>query len=113
MLYFYDFIFIFFFSFIIIGLYFISCFISFKDYYFLKISSYECGFDLLKKGYFSFNVVFFSVVLMFIIFELEVVIFVFLIGVDVYSFLVFYIFFLYVLLSFYMEWYLGKLIWFN
>lgn len=93
-------------------MYFLSLLVSYKDYYFFKLRSYECGFDVSGSGGFSVNVVFFSIVLMFVIFELEVVIFFVLVQGDFYSVFSFFVFFSYVVLSYYMELYFGKLVWF-
>nr|YP_004934855.1 NADH dehydrogenase subunit 3 [Onchocerca flexuosa]AEE11953.1 NADH dehydrogenase subunit 3 [Onchocerca flexuosa] len=108
-----NFVVVFFFSFLVpFGMYVMSFFVSFKDFFDAKLSSYECGFDVVKKVHVGFSLVFFSIVLLFVVFELEVLIFIILIQGDFYSMLSFFLFFFYVVFSFYMEWYFGKLIWF-
>lgn len=91
-------------------IYLIVFFLSFKDYYNDKLDSYECGFFTSVKFYFGFNLVFFSIVLIFIIFELEVIIFIVLIQGDIYSVFSFFLFFLYIVVRFYIEFYFGKLL---
>nr|YP_009249446.1 NADH dehydrogenase subunit 3 [Dirofilaria repens]AKU47227.1 NADH dehydrogenase subunit 3 [Dirofilaria repens]AOP18652.1 NADH dehydrogenase subunit 3 [Dirofilaria repens] len=107
-----SFVFVFFFSFFVpFFMYLLSFFFSFKDFFVGKLSSYECGFDVCKKVHVGFNLVFFSIVLLFVVFELEVVIFIFLVYGDYYSMFSFFLFFSYVVFSFYMEWFFGKLVW--
>nr|NP_954725.1 NADH dehydrogenase subunit 3 [Dirofilaria immitis]CAD61199.2 NADH dehydrogenase subunit 3 [Dirofilaria immitis] len=107
-----DFFVVFLFSFFVsLLMYFFSMFVSYKDFFESKVSSYECGFDVCKKVHVGFNLVFFSIVLLFVVFELEVIIFVFLVQGDLFSVFSFFMFFFYVVLSFYMEWSFGKLIW--
>nr|ADN52159.1 NADH dehydrogenase subunit 3 [Loa loa] len=104
---------VFFFSFMVIfSMYLVSLFFSYKDFYFSKVSSYECGFDVVSCVHVGFNLVFFLIIFMFIVFELEVVIFVVLIYGDFFSLFSFFLFFFYIVFSFYMEWYFGKLVWF-
>lgn len=91
-------------------MYLFVCFFSFKDYYVDKLDSYECGFFVSGKFNFGFNLVFFSIVLIFVVFELEVIIFILLVQGDVYSVFSFFLFFLYVVISFYIEFYFGKLL---
>nr|YP_010938361.1 NADH dehydrogenase subunit 3 [Mansonella ozzardi]WLE64579.1 NADH dehydrogenase subunit 3 [Mansonella ozzardi]WLV27615.1 NADH dehydrogenase subunit 3 [Mansonella ozzardi] len=107
-----NFIVIFFFSFLVpFFMFFFSLMISYRDFFDDKLGSYECGF-VVPSLMLGFNVVFFSIILMFIVFELEVVIFIMLIGSDFYSVLSFFFFFVYIVFSFYLEWYFGKLTWF-
>lgn len=93
-------------------MYFVSFFFSYKDFFSGKISSYECGFDVVKKVHCSFNLVFFSIVIIFIVFELEVIIFVILVQSDMFRFFSFFLVFFYIIISLYIEWFYGKLIWF-
>nr|YP_010142651.1 NADH dehydrogenase subunit 3 [Onchocerca lupi]QQL03216.1 NADH dehydrogenase subunit 3 [Onchocerca lupi] len=110
---FFNFIVVFFFSFLVpFGMYLLSFFFSFKDFFVCKLSSYECGFDVSKKVHVGFSLVFFSIILLFVVFELEVLIFIILIQGDFYSIFSFFLFFFYVVFSFYMEWFFGKLVWF-
>nr|YP_011001036.1 NADH dehydrogenase subunit 3 [Mastophorus muris]WPN85872.1 NADH dehydrogenase subunit 3 [Mastophorus muris] len=96
---------------VLVGMYFISFLISFKSLFFEKISSYECGFDSSKMISLKYSITFFSIILVFIIFELEIIIFVVLTQSDMFTLFIFFVFFLYVVLTFYMEWYFGKLVW--
>nr|YP_007890915.1 NADH dehydrogenase subunit 3 [Spirocerca lupi]AGI51585.1 NADH dehydrogenase subunit 3 [Spirocerca lupi] len=96
---------------IIVSFYFVSLLISFKDYFNEKVSSYECGFDSVKGVNYSFSITFFSVILMFVIFELEVIIFIFLVQNDVFSLLMFMFLFLYVVVSFMWSDILVNLVW--
>nr|BAV82667.1 NADH dehydrogenase subunit 3 [Brugia pahangi] len=103
---------VFFFSFLVpFFMYFLSMVFSYKFIDFGKLSSYECGFDVFSGARDSFSVVFFSIVLIFVVFELEVIIFIILIQGDFYGIFSFFLFFFYVVFSFYMEWYFGKLLW--
>nr|YP_010332255.1 NADH dehydrogenase subunit 3 [Tetrameres grusi]UNY39754.1 NADH dehydrogenase subunit 3 [Tetrameres grusi] len=108
----YLFFFVFFLSFLVLFFMFMFCFfISFKDFFYNKVSPYECGFVSFNSCCFSYNLVFFSIVVIFVVFELEIMIFVFLVFNDVYGLLVFFLFVFYVVVSFYAEWYFGKLLW--
>nr|BAV82855.1 NADH dehydrogenase subunit 3 [Thelazia callipaeda] len=101
------------FSFIVPFFMYICCFlISFKEVEGSKISSYECGFDSLTKLHTGLSIYFFFIILVFIIFELEVMIFIILIQVDLFGFFSFFLFFVYIVLSFYYEFFCGKLMWF-
>nr|BAV81423.1 NADH dehydrogenase subunit 3 [Litomosoides sigmodontis] len=109
----FNFFFLFLFSFFVtFFMYAVPLFFSFKDFNSFKLSSYECGFDSVSVNFYGFNIVFFSIVLIFVIFELEVIIFFVLICSDFYGIFSFFIFFLYVVFSFYFELCFGKLVWF-
>lgn len=95
---------------VLLGMYAASFFLSFKEMG-SKVLSYECGFDRVLGGHIGFRVYFFVIVLIFIVFELEIIIFILFIYGDFYSLLVFLFIFFYVLFSFFMEWYLDKLNW--
>nr|YP_006576264.1 NADH dehydrogenase subunit 3 [Thelazia callipaeda]AFN20664.1 NADH dehydrogenase subunit 3 [Thelazia callipaeda] len=82
------------FSFIVPFFMYICCFlISFKEAEGSKISSYECGFDSLTKLHTGSSIYFFFIILVFIIFELEVMIFIILIQVDLFGFFSFFFIF--------------------
>nr|ASS35165.1 NADH dehydrogenase subunit 3 [Thelazia callipaeda]ASS35189.1 NADH dehydrogenase subunit 3 [Thelazia callipaeda] len=82
------------FSFIVPFFMYICCFlISFKEVEGSKISSYECGFDSLTKLHTGLSIYFFFIILVFIIFELEVMIFIILIQVDLFGFFSFFFIF--------------------
>lgn len=94
-----------------IGIYAASYFLSWKFLFFEKINSYECGFSSHEGVLSGFRLVFFSIVVIFIIFELEIFIFVIFVENNTYSLLIFVFIFIYVILSFYIEWYFGSLVW--
>nr|YP_007024790.1 NADH dehydrogenase subunit 3 [Aelurostrongylus abstrusus]AFT65550.1 NADH dehydrogenase subunit 3 [Aelurostrongylus abstrusus] len=75
-----------------------------------KVNSFESGFLSLVKVQNSFSIHFFVIMLMFVIFDLEVVMFLGLLVSDVSSLFAFFLLG-FVLLGFYMEWGYGKLIW--
>nr|YP_010837681.1 NADH dehydrogenase subunit 3 [Mansonella sp. 'DEUX']WGC93690.1 NADH dehydrogenase subunit 3 [Mansonella sp. 'DEUX']WGC93702.1 NADH dehydrogenase subunit 3 [Mansonella sp. 'DEUX'] len=81
-------------------MFFFSMVISYRDFFDGKLDSYECGFVVIDSVY-GFNIVFFSIILMFVIFELEVIIFIMLIGSDFYSIFSFFLLFVYIVFSFY------------
>nr|ASS35177.1 NADH dehydrogenase subunit 3 [Thelazia callipaeda] len=82
------------FSFIVPFFMYICCFlISFKEVEGSKISSYEWGFDSLTKLHTGLSIYFFFIILVFIIFELEVMIFIILIQVDLFGFFSFFFIF--------------------
>nr|WEM32175.1 NADH dehydrogenase subunit 3 [Anisakis simplex] len=85
--------------------------LSCKDFYKNKISSFECGFDSVGKIQNSFSIHFFIMMLMFVIFDLEVVMFVGILISDISSLLSFLMLLFFILGGFYMEWWYGKLIW--
>lgn len=91
-------------------MYLTTFFVSFKDSINGKLDSYECGFITSNKFHSSFNLVFFSIILIFVIFELEVIIFIIFVLGDFYRVFSFFIFFLYVIFSFYIEFFFGKLV---
>nr|YP_009312560.1 NADH dehydrogenase subunit 3 [Phocanema krabbei]AOV63322.1 NADH dehydrogenase subunit 3 [Phocanema krabbei] len=85
--------------------------LSCKDFYKNKISSFECGFVSVGKIQNSFSIHFFIMMLMFVIFDLEVVMFLGVLISDVSSLVSFLMLLFFILGGFYMEWWYGKLIW--
>nr|YP_009312548.1 NADH dehydrogenase subunit 3 [Pseudoterranova decipiens sensu lato Germany]AOV63310.1 NADH dehydrogenase subunit 3 [Pseudoterranova decipiens sensu lato Germany] len=85
--------------------------LSCKDFYKNKISSFECGFVSVGKIQNSFSIHFFIMMLMFVIFDLEVVMFLGVLISDVSSLISFLMLLFFILGGFYMEWWYGKLIW--
>ena len=77
----------------------------------LKISAFESGFISVGKIQNSFSIHFFIIILIFVIFDLEIVIFLGLLVSDVSSFVRFLILIMFIFGGFYMEWWYGKLIW--
>lgn len=78
--------------------------LSCKDFYKNKISSFECGFDSVGKIQNSFSIHFFIMMLIFVIFDLEVVMFVGILISDISSLLSFLMLLFFILGGFYIEW---------
>lgn len=74
-----------------------------KDFYKNKISSFECGFVSVGKIQNSFSIHFFIMMLMFVIFDLEVVIFLGVVVSDISSLGRFLLLLLFILGGFYIE----------
>ena len=85
--------------------------LSFKDFAKNKISAFESGFVSVGKIQNSFRIHFFIIMLIFVIFDLEIVIFLGILVSDINSFIRFLMIFTFILGGFYIEWYYGKLIW--
>lgn len=103
-------------SFVITGIFgLISFFLIIRQNSIEKLSSYECGFNPFSAAWIPFDVHFYLVALLFLIFDLEIMFFVpwvlniFIAGV--YGYVIFFIFFLLLLLGFLYEWKLGALNW--
>nr|YP_009538631.1 NADH dehydrogenase subunit 3 [Steinernema abbasi]AYV63099.1 NADH dehydrogenase subunit 3 [Steinernema abbasi]QAA11075.1 NADH dehydrogenase subunit 3 [Steinernema carpocapsae]BAV78648.1 NADH dehydrogenase subunit 3 [Steinernema carpocapsae] len=104
--------FVFFISIVFLFLfYFINFFLSNKLLEKNKVSSFESGFVSVGKVQNSFSIHFFVIMLMFVIFDLEVVMLIGLLVSDFNSFFSFIMLLFFVLGGFYMEWWYGKLIW--
>nr|YP_001905894.1 NADH dehydrogenase subunit 3 [Toxocara canis]CAL69963.1 NADH dehydrogenase subunit 3 [Toxocara canis] len=101
-----------FFTLLLLVIFYLGNFVlSCKDFYKNKISSFECGFVSVGKIQNSFSIHFFIMMLMFVIFDLEVVMFVGVLVSDVSSLVSFLLLMLFILGGFYMEWWYGKLVW--
>nr|YP_002725700.1 NADH dehydrogenase subunit 3 [Bunostomum phlebotomum]ACL50526.1 NADH dehydrogenase subunit 3 [Bunostomum phlebotomum] len=92
-------------------LYFLNFFLSIKDFNLLKVGAFESGFLSIGKIQNSFSIHFFVMMLMFVIFDLEIVMFLGLLISDFSSFFSFLILMIFIFGGFYMEWWYGKLIW--
>nr|YP_010415416.1 NADH dehydrogenase subunit 3 [Allodiplogaster sp. MY-2022]URY63366.1 NADH dehydrogenase subunit 3 [Allodiplogaster sp. MY-2022] len=92
-------------------IYFINFFLSIKDFSKSKINSFESGFISIGKIQNSFSIHFFIMMLMFVIFDLEIVMFLGILISDFFSFVSFVFIIFFIMGGFYMEWYYGKLIW--
>lgn len=104
--------FLLFFSFILVFIfYLLNFFLSLKSFYLIKNSSFESGFESLGKVHSSFSIHFFIIMLIFVIFDLEVVILLGFLISSFYSVYIFLLIFLFIFGGFYMEWYFGKLLW--
>lgn len=99
------------FGLILIGVLYGAIFLlSIKSYRLFKVVSFERGFKGVGKTQNSFRVHFFLMILIFVIFDLEVIL---LIGLVITSggvFQVYLIIFVFVLGGFFMEWFYGKLV---
>nr|QXE43450.1 NADH dehydrogenase subunit 3 [Ophidascaris baylisi] len=84
--------------------------LSCKDFYKNKISSFECGFVSVGKIQNSFSLHFFIMMLMFVIFDLEVVMFVGILVSDLGSLISFLMLLFFIMGGFYMESWYGKLV---
>lgn len=76
-----------------------------------KVVAFERGFLRVGKVQNSFSLHFFLIMLLFVVFDVEVVMLVCLILVDFSSFFLFLFVFFFVLSGLYLEWALGKLVW--
>nr|UXK95528.1 NADH dehydrogenase subunit 3 [Macropostrongyloides mawsonae] len=97
--------------FLLLMLYVMNFFMSFKKMDLLKVGAFESGFLSIGKIQNSFSIHFFIMMLMFVIFDLEIVMFLGLLVSDVSSMISFLLLMLFIFGGFYMEWYYGKLIW--
>nr|YP_011013872.1 NADH dehydrogenase subunit 3 [Cylicocyclus ultrajectinus]WPY71326.1 NADH dehydrogenase subunit 3 [Cylicocyclus ultrajectinus] len=77
----------------------------------LKVGAFESGFVSVGKIQNSFSIHFFVMMLMFVIFDLEIVMFLGLLISDVSSLISFFMLMLFIFGGFYMEWWYGKLVW--
>nr|YP_009162009.1 NADH dehydrogenase subunit 3 [Litoditis aff. marina PmIII]AKS28859.1 NADH dehydrogenase subunit 3 [Litoditis aff. marina PmIII] len=91
--------------------YLLNFLLSIKDMSKNKLSSFESGFVSVGKIQNSFSIHFFIMMLMFVIFDLEIVMFLGILVSDMSSFISFILMFMFILGGFYMEWWYGKLVW--
>nr|BAV78684.1 NADH dehydrogenase subunit 3 [Steinernema litorale] len=96
---------------LLVVFYLINFLLSLKSSSKNKISAFESGFVSVGKIQNSFSIHFFIIMLMFIIFDLEVVLFIGVLISDLSSVLSFFMLLTFVLGGFYMEWWYGKLSW--
>lgn len=85
--------------------------LSIKDYSVFKVFSFERGFLSVGKVQISFSVHFFLMMLVFVVFDLEVILLLGLVVSDCGSLGRFLVLFLFVLGGFFLEWWYGKLVW--
>lgn len=103
---------LFFLSLLFVSLFYvINFFLSIKDSVKRKINSFERGFISVGKIQNSFSIHFFIMILMFVIFDLEIVMFLGILISDFFSFVSFVFIIFFIIGGFYMEWYYGKLVW--
>lgn len=96
-------------------LFFVSFVFSFKNKEEEKLTAYECGFDPFDSGRIKFDIHFFIIAILFLLFDLEILYF-FPFSVNLYnfsnfSFICFLLFFWIILLGFVYEWKKGALTW--
>lgn len=96
---------------LLIVFYLINFLLRIKDLTNNKISAFESGFVRVGIIQNSFSIHFFIIILIFVIFDLEIVIFLGILVSDINSFISFLIIMLFIILGFYIEWWYGKLIW--
>nr|YP_010286273.1 NADH dehydrogenase subunit 3 [Aphelenchoides medicagus]UKS08876.1 NADH dehydrogenase subunit 3 [Aphelenchoides medicagus] len=92
-------------------LYLLNFFISKKNFFLAKNSSFESGFLSVGKIQKSFSIHFFIIMLMFVVFDVEIVMILGFVISDMSFFFSFFLIFLFILLGLYMEWYYLKLVW--
>jgi NADH:ubiquinone oxidoreductase subunit 3 (subunit A) len=95
---------------LLIVLFLLYLILSIKDFNLVKIRLFECGFISLYKVQVSFRIHFFVIIVLFIIFDLEIVLILGFLISDSTSILLFYFIFIFILLGFYFELLFGKLI---
>lgn len=91
-------------------LFFLNFFLSFKNFFFNKVRIFESGFTRIFKVQISFSIHFFIIVILFILFDLELIL---LVGLLMRRFVrgfIFLILIFFIFLGFYLEWLFGKLI---
>nr|YP_009391039.1 NADH dehydrogenase subunit 3 [Caenorhabditis virilis]ARV88304.1 NADH dehydrogenase subunit 3 [Caenorhabditis virilis] len=96
---------------LLIAFYLINFLLSIKDMSVNKLSAFECGFVSVGKIQNSFSIHFFIMMLMFVIFDLEIVMFLGILVSDMNSLISFILMILFIVGGFYMEWWYGKLVW--
>ena len=88
---------------LLVAFYLINFLLRIKDMGKNKIRAFECGFVRVGKIQNSFRIHFFIIILMFVIFDLEIVIFLGILVSDLRSYISFLIMFVFILGGFYME----------
>lgn len=94
---------IFFSVFFVVLFYFVNFLISRKVTNSNKVSAFECGFATVGKVQNSFRIHFFIIMLMFVLFDLEVVMFIGILVSDVNSLFTFLLLILFIGVGFYIE----------
>lgn len=96
---------------LLVVFYLINFLIRVKDFRNNKISAFECGFVRVGLIQNSFRIHFFVIILIFVIFDLEIVIFLGILVSDLSSFFRFLLVLVFIVGGFYIEWWYGKLVW--
>nr|ANI25104.1 NADH dehydrogenase subunit 3 [Globodera ellingtonae] len=76
-----------------------------------KLRSFESGFSSLGKVKVFFSLHFFLVLLIFVLFDLEFVLILFFFFGGKFFFVIFFLVIFFIFFSFFLEWFLKKLIW--
>nr|QZH43788.1 NADH dehydrogenase subunit 3 [Cylicostephanus minutus] len=97
--------------FLLLALYVFNFIMSVEKNDLLKVGAFESGFVSVGKIQNSFSIHFFVMMLMFVIFDLEIVMFLGLLISDMSSLVSFFMLMLFIFGGFYMEWWYGKLVW--
>lgn len=92
-------------------LYLVSLAASYKSVNFNKMTAFECGFSPIGSIQSTFSLHFFIILVIFVIFDLEVVLLLGSVLVSGVGVITFFVVIVFVLGGIYMEWYLGKLKW--
>jgi NADH-ubiquinone oxidoreductase chain 3 len=112
LIYFFFFFFVFFFCVVLVFFfYLLNFFVSTKINKKRKISSFESGFVRVGLVQGSFSVHFFLIILIFIIFDVEIVILLGFLIRSLVSFFRFFLVFFFILGGLYLEWFFNKLDW--
>ena len=82
-----------------------------KEVFDSTVRSFEAGFDGILLCQTSVRIHFFLIMTLFVLFDLELVLFVRFLLLDESYFVVFYVFFFFVMASFYLEFWLNKIVW--
>jgi NADH-quinone oxidoreductase subunit A len=93
----------------------INFFLSINYPYYEKLTSYECGFQPFNKVLINFDIKYYLIALLFLIFDIEIMFLLpwlfYLNYLTVISFFTMIFFLFIILLGFYYEWYKGGLEW--
>nr|AJI44484.1 NADH dehydrogenase subunit 3 [Acrobeles complexus] len=92
-------------------LYALMMLMSYKVHYKSKASQFESGFVKSGSGQPVVSIHFFMVVLMFVIFDFEIVLFLGVVTHSMQSLVSVFVLYLFMLVGLYIEWYTGKLSW--
>ena len=84
--------------------------LSLREVFLLKRTSFERGFLRVGRIQKRFSIHFFIIILLFVVFDVEVMMLVRLVVVDFSSFLLFWLVLLFVLAGLYVEWFFNKLV---
>ena len=91
---------------LILILFFVSLLIKKRTLNYEKLSTYECGFVNFTDARGVFDVNFYIIAILFLIFDVEIIIFIplILLPFNLYSFLIFYVLLFILFLGFILEW---------